>query len=64
MNKGPTKDHLMWFFLGWFAILFLKYVVFGLTAWNNIFHPGLIPAPNQQPYLLPWFGIFNSGSQS
>ena len=52
-----TKDHVKWFFFGWAAILILKYVVFGLTAWNNLFHPGLVPAPNQQAYLKPFFGI-------
>jgi hypothetical protein len=59
-----TKNDVWWFFLGWFAILFLKYIVFGLTAWNNIFHPGLVPAPNQQAYLLPWLGIFNGGTNN
>ncbi|HMD53859.1 MAG TPA: hypothetical protein VKJ65_04850 [Phycisphaerae bacterium] len=59
-----TKKDAVWFFLGWFAILFLKYIVFGLTAWNNIFHPGLITAPNQQPYLLPWLGIFSGGNNN
>jgi hypothetical protein len=58
-----TKHDMLGFFLGWMALLALKYVVFGLTAWNNIFHPGLIPAPNQQAYLQPWLGIFNGGSQ-
>ena len=62
MTRIVTKDHLLYFFLGWFAILFLKYIVFGLTAWNNIFHPGLITAPNQQEYLQPWLGIFNQGA--
>jgi len=62
MTRIVTKDHLLYFFLGWFAILFLKYIVFGLTAWNNIFHPGLITAPNQQAYLQPWLGIFNQGA--
>ena len=60
MAKVFTKEHVLWFFYGWVAILFLKYIVFGLTAWNNLFHPGLIPAPNQQAYLQPFLGI---GSQ-
>ena len=50
---------LFWFVLGWASILFLKYIVFGITAWNDILHPGLIPAPNQQPYLEPFLGLFS-----
>lgn len=62
MARVITKDHVWYFFLGWFAILFLKYIVFGLIAWNNLLHPGLVTAPNQQPYLYPFLGIFNSSS--
>ena len=47
-----------WFLIGWASVLLLKYVVVGLTAWNNVLHPGLLPAPNQQAYLKPWLGIF------
>jgi hypothetical protein len=35
-----------------------KYLVFGVTAWNSLLHPGLIPAPNQRPFLKPFLGIF------
>ena len=59
-----TKNDAWFFFLGWVAILFLKYIVFGLTAWNNWLHPGLVPAPNQQAYLLPWLGIFSGGNNN
>jgi hypothetical protein len=59
-----TKQDAWFFFLGWVAILFLKYIVFGLIAWNNVFHPGLITAPNQQPYLQPWLGIFSNGGNN
>jgi hypothetical protein len=52
-----TKDHAKWFALGWLTVIVLKYGVFGLTAWNNIFHPGLVPAPNQQPFLKPFLGL-------
>lgn len=55
-----TRTKIEFFVLGWVAVLFIKYIVFGLTAWNNIFHPGLIPAPNQQPYLQPFLGIGQS----
>jgi hypothetical protein len=64
VKKVITKDHVWYFFLGWAAILGLKYVVLGLTAWNNLFHPGLIPAPNQQAYLQPFFGIFSGGNNN
>jgi len=49
-----------WFVIGWASVLLLKYVVFGLTAWNGVLHPGLIPAPNQQPYLQPFLGLFGN----
>jgi hypothetical protein len=55
--KGNAKEKIVYFALGWLAILGLKYIVFGLTAWNNLLHPGLIPAPNQQAFLLPFLGI-------
>jgi hypothetical protein len=52
-----TRSKVEFFILGWLVLLGIKYVVFGLTAWNNVFHPGLIPAPNQQAFLLPFLGI-------
>jgi hypothetical protein len=57
---NATKEHIKWFALGWVAILALKYIVFGLTAWNNLLHPGLVPAPNQQAFLKPFLGIGQS----
>lgn len=54
---NTTKLKVMWFALGWVSILVLKYGVFGLTAWNNLLHPGLVPAPNQQAFLKPFLGI-------
>lgn len=54
---ASAKSHLAWFALGWVSILLLKYVVFGLTAWNQLLHPGLVPAPNQQAFLKPFLGI-------
>ena len=58
--KSATRDKVIFFALGWLAILGLKYIVFGLTAWNNLLHPGLVPAPNQQAFLLPFLGIGQS----
>lgn len=58
MPSKSMQVKLWYFLLGWASILFLKYIVFGITAWNNALHPGLIPAPNQQPYLKPFLGIF------
>lgn len=50
---------IFYMFLGWLLTITLKYAVFGLNAWNGALHPGLIPAPNQQDYLLPFFGFFS-----
>lgn len=56
-GSGTNTVKLKWFVLGWVSILLLKYLLFGLTAWNAIFHPGLVPAPNQQAFLKPFLGI-------
>lgn len=54
-----SANHRAWFlFLGWFTTIVLKYIVFGITNWNNVLHPGLVPAPNQTPFLKPFLGIF------
>lgn len=53
-----------WFLIGWASVLVLKYVVFGITAWNNVLHPGLVPAPNQTPYLQPFLGLFSGGNNA
>jgi hypothetical protein len=60
---ATTRTKIIYFAAGWLVLLLIKYVVFGLMAWNNIFHPGLIPAPNQQQYLQPFLGIFSQGAQ-
>jgi hypothetical protein len=57
MAISITKTKIEFFILGWLVLLVIKYAVFGLTEWNNIFHPGLIPAPNQQAFLKPFLGI-------
>lgn len=46
-----------WFAIGWGSVLALKYIVFGLDAWNNVLHPGLVTAPNQQPFRKPFLGL-------
>jgi hypothetical protein len=51
------ENKAAWFFLGWVSILGLKYVVFGLDAWNQVLHPGLVPAPNQQAFRKPLLGV-------
>lgn len=56
-GSGARTVQFKWFLLGWLSILLLKYVIFGITAWNNLLHPGLIPAPNQVPFLKPFFGL-------
>jgi hypothetical protein len=53
-----TRTKVEWFLIGWGSVLVLKYVVFGLDAWNQALHPGLIIAPNQQPFRKPFFGVF------
>lgn len=48
-------------FLGWLAGWTLKYVVFGLAAWDNIFHPERYQADTTGPYKLfakPFLGLF------
>jgi hypothetical protein len=54
-----TANKLKYMFFGWLLTITLKYVVFGLNAWNATLHPGLVPAPNQQPFLLPLLGLLS-----
>ena len=54
-----TADKAKWMFFGWLMTITLKYIVFGITAWDNALHPGLVPAPNQTPYLQPFLGLFS-----
>jgi hypothetical protein len=53
-----ASQKIKYMFFGWLLTITLKYIVFGLNAWNGTLHPGLVPAPNQQPYLLPFLGLF------
>jgi hypothetical protein len=55
-----ASEKAKWFFFGWAFLLLLKYLVFGLIAWNNALHPGLVTAPNQQPFLQPFLGLFGN----
>lgn len=43
---------LLYFGLGFVAVFVLKYAVFGLTAWNRMFHPSRV----EEPHLLAYFG--------
>lgn len=45
--------------LGALGLLAAKYLVFGLNAWNGVLHPGLVPAPNQSPFLRPLLGVIS-----
>jgi len=48
-----------WFVYGWASVLVLKYVVFGLDAWNAALHPGLVIAPNQERFRKPLLGVLS-----
>lgn len=52
-----NRTKIEWFAIGWGSVLLLKYVVFGLDAWNAFLHPGLVPAPNQQAFRKPLLGV-------
>ena len=56
---ATTEEKIAWFVVGWASVFALKYVVFGLTNWNNMFHPGLVIAPNQYGFQEPFFGVFS-----
>jgi hypothetical protein len=43
---------LLYFALGFGAVFLLKYVVFGLVAWNAALHPNRV----EEPRLLAIFG--------
>ena len=48
-------------FLGWLIGWTLKYIVFGLGKWDNIFHPERYTADTTGPYkmfALPFLGLF------
>jgi hypothetical protein len=59
-----NSDKAFWFFFGWASLLLLKYLVFGLIAWNNVLHPGLVTSPNQTPFLQPFMGLFPTLDQT
>jgi hypothetical protein len=51
---------LFFFLLGFGTVYLLKYVVFGLYAWNRAFHPGRIEHQSTLFYFgKPFFGVFN-----
>jgi hypothetical protein len=55
-------EDLFYFFLGWLIGWLIKYVVFGLGAWDRIFHPERYTADTTGPYKLfaqPFLGIFS-----
>lgn len=43
-------EHLKWMVIGVVALLALKYLVFGLTAWDAVLHPGRTE-PSDSPFL-------------
>ncbi|MDE2100745.1 MAG: hypothetical protein KGL39_26100 [Patescibacteria group bacterium] len=48
---------LLWLLAGVGLLLFVKYLVFGLTKWDALFHPQRTE-PAGSPFLKPWLGIF------
>lgn len=49
--------HLPWILAGVGLLLFVKYIVFGLTTWDGIFHPQRTE-PASSPFLKPFVGLF------
>ena len=50
------KSHLLWLAAGVLLLLFVKYLVFGLTKWDGIFHPQRTE-PASSPFLKPFLGL-------
>lgn len=50
------KKHVPWILAGVGILLFVKYIVLGLIAWDKIFHPQRIEPPTS-PFLTPFFGL-------
>lgn len=49
-------------FLGWLVGWALKYVVFGLAAWDEFFHPERVQADTTGPFKIfapPFLGVFS-----
>lgn len=40
--KKQTKEHIKYMALGFFGLLFVKYIVVGLDDWNSVLHEGRI----------------------
>ena len=53
-----NRTKIEWFAIGWVSVLIVKYVIVGLDAWNGVLHPGLVIAPNQEPFRKPLLGVF------
>ena len=51
------KDAIPCLVTGAVTLLALKYLVFGLDAWNGVLHPGLVIAPNQRAFRRPLLGL-------
>jgi len=50
--------YVLFFALGFLSVYLLKYVVFGLYAWNGTFHPGRIEHQSTLMYFgKPFFGL-------
>lgn len=58
-----TETIALILFLGWLIGWTLKYVVFGLAAWDSVLHPERLTADTTGPYKLfakPFLGVFSA----
>jgi hypothetical protein len=58
-----TEYIILLLFLGWLIGWTLKYIVFGLGAWDNIFHPERFQADTTGPYKMfakPFLGVLSA----
>jgi len=58
VRQAMNRTKIEWFAIGWVSVLIVKYVIVGLDAWNGVLHPGLVIAPNQEPFRKPLLGVF------
>jgi hypothetical protein len=53
----------LYLFLGWLSVFALKYVIFGLGKWDEVFHPERYVADTTGPYrrfAQPFMGVFSA----
>ena len=58
-----TGSILFYMFLGWLIGFALKYVIFGLRAWDQLLHPERLQADTTGPFKIfssPFLGVFSA----